>query len=68
MKVHVSLGVEGNVLIMVPMNKAIGHLSETKIMIARLYTQDEIDRETREAMQDGVRIYERVNRRVRQSK
>jgi hypothetical protein len=67
-KLYVSLSADNKVLLAVPVNKAIGTVAETKIMIARLYTQDEIDKETAEAMQDGCRVYKRVNRRVRQKR
>ena len=65
---YVSLSADNKVLLAVPVNKAVGTVTETKIMIARLLTQDEIDRETRETMQQGCHTYERVNRRVRQKR
>jgi hypothetical protein len=68
MKVHVAINTEGNVLFIVPTTKAVGKLAETKIMTARLYTQEEIDREYEEAMQLGCRRYKRFNRRVREIK
>jgi predicted nucleotide-binding protein (sugar kinase/HSP70/actin superfamily) len=68
MKVNVAINTEGNVLLIVPAKKATGKLAETKVMIARLYTLDEIDKETAEAMQQGCHTYERVNRRIRQKR
>lgn len=65
---HVAINTEGNVLFIVPTTKAVGKLAETKIMTARLYTQEEIDKEYAEIMQDGCHTYERVNRRVRQKR
>ena len=65
-KMYVSVSADNKVLVAVPVNKAIGTVAETKIMTARLFTQEEIDRETAEAMQQGCRQYERKNRRVRQ--
>ena len=67
-KMYVMLSADNKVLLAVPVNKAVGTVAETKIMIARLFTQEEIDRETREAMQQGCHTYERVNRRVRQKR
>jgi len=68
MKVCVSLNKENNVLLMVPLTKAVGVVEENKIMIARLLTQEEYDREAKEAMQDGCRTYKRVNRRTRETR
>jgi DNA topoisomerase VI subunit B len=68
MKVQVSISTDGNVLLMVPVNKAVGKLSETKIMIARLFTQDEIDKEAKEAMQQGCRTYKRYKSRIRETR
>jgi hypothetical protein len=68
LKMYISLSADNKVLLAVPVTKAIGTVAETKIMIARLLTQDEINRETAEAMQQGCRQYERKNRRVRQKK
>lgn len=66
LKMYISLSADNKVLLAVPVTKAIGTVAETKIMTARLFTQDEIDRETVEVMQQGCRQYERKNRRVRQ--
>ena len=68
LKMYISLSADNKVLLAVPVTKAIGTVAETKIMIARLLTQDEINRETAEAMQQGCRQYERKNRRVRQKR
>jgi len=67
-KMYVMLSTDNKVLLAVPINKAIGTVAETKIMIARLLTQDEINRETAEAMQQGCHTYEKVKRRVRQKR
>jgi hypothetical protein len=67
-KMSVLISADNKVLLAVPVNKAIGKVTESKVMIARLYTQDEIDKETAEAMQLGCHTYERVNRRVRQNR
>lgn len=69
MKMYVSLSADNMVLLAVPVNKAVGTVAKTEIMTARLYTQDEIDRETKQtmqSMQDGCRTYKRVNRRIRE--
>ena len=68
---YISLSADNKVLLAVPVTKAIGTVTETKIMIARLYTQEEIDREAAETMrimQDGCHTYERVRQRIRQKR
>jgi hypothetical protein len=67
-KMCVLLSSDNKVLLAVPVNKAIGKVAESKVMIARLLTQEEVDREAAEAMQLGCNTYERVNRRIRQKK
>lgn len=68
MKVYVSLSQDGKMLFAVPVNKAIGTVFETKIMTARLYTKEEIDRELKETMNDGIRAYKKVNGRIRETR
>jgi hypothetical protein len=68
LKVKVELDDENKVLSMEPVNKVTGKTATTKIMTARLYTRDEIDRETKELMQEGCHVYKRVHSRVRQIK
>lgn len=68
LQVYVMLSADNKVLLAVPVNKAVGTVAETKVMTARLFTQDEIGRECAEAMQDGCHTYKRVNRRIRQKR
>jgi hypothetical protein len=66
MKVVAALNDENKILCIEPLNKATGKTSETKVLIARLYTQAEIDRETAELMQEGCHVYKRVHSRIKQ--
>lgn len=59
LKVKVNLNDENKVVSMEPVYKATGKT-------ARLLTQDDIDRETRELMQDGCHTYKKVKGRIRQ--
>jgi uncharacterized membrane protein YkoI len=68
MKVKVNLNDEDRVINMEPLNKATGKTAETKVMTARLLTQAEIDRETKELMQEGIHTYRREHGRVKQNK
>jgi hypothetical protein len=67
MQVYVGLNSDNKVLFMEPVKKETGKTVETKIMIARLLTQEDIDREVKECMEDS-RVYKRVGRRIREIK
>jgi hypothetical protein len=66
LKVRAELNNENKIVSMEPVKKAIGKTADIVILTARLYTEEEIDRETRELMQDNVHTYTRVHSRVRQ--
>lgn len=68
LKVKVQLNDEDKIVFMQPVNRATGKTVDIQIMTARLLTQDDIDREVREAMQDGIHTYRREHGRVRQTK
>lgn len=66
LKVEVEVNSEGKIINMEPVKKATGKTVDIVILTARLYTQDEIDRETKELMQEGIHTYKREHGRVRQ--
>lgn len=66
LKVVIGLNNENQILYIEPVNKVTGKEVEVKRMVARLLTQDDIDREISETMQLGCRTYGRVNRRIRE--
>ena len=68
MKAKVNLNDENKVLTIEPLNKATGKTAETKILTIRLFTQNEIDRETDELMQEGIHTYRREHGRIKQNK
>ncbi|MDF2891227.1 MAG: hypothetical protein K0R80_1594 [Clostridia bacterium] len=68
MKILVRENLEGKIMRMEPINKVTGRPGESKVLICRIYTQDEIDRETSQCMQLGVHTYHRENGRVRQDR
>ena len=68
LQLYVSLSKDNRVLLAVPVNKAVGTVECTQIMTARLYTQDEVDKETAAAMQDGCHTYDRKHRRIIQKR
>jgi hypothetical protein len=68
LKVRAELNNENKIVSMEPVKKAIGKTADIVILIARLYTPDEIDRETRELMQDNVHTYKREHGRIHQIK
>lgn len=68
MKISVQENLEGKIMTMEPIKKATGRPGESKILICRIYTQDEIDRETNDLMQEGIHTYGRVHNRIRQKR
>lgn len=68
-KVKVTRNNENKVLSIEPLNKATGKEVDTEIMIARLLSEDDIDRElktTGRLMQEGINTYHKVHGRIRQ--
>lgn len=57
---------DGKILSMEPIKKATGRPGAIVMLTARIYTQDEIDRETIGLMQDNIHQYKRVNGAVHQ--
>lgn|GEM_PF-5255703 len=68
LKVKVGVNDDNKITSMEPVNKASGKTVDTQILTARLLTQDEIDRETEELMQEGCRVYKRKRGRIREIK
>ena len=67
LKVKVGRNEEDKVTFIEPVNKAKGKTVETDTMIARLLSQDDVDNEIRELMEEG-RTYRRVDRRIRETR
>lgn len=59
---------DGKILSMEPVKKATGRPGDIVLMICRVYTEDEIDRETSQLMQDNVHQYHKIHGRVHQIK
>lgn len=65
LKVRVGRNEEDKITFIEPVNKAKGKTVEIETMIARLLTQDDVDQEMKELMEEG-RAYRRVGRRIRE--
>lgn len=65
LKVVVGFSNDNKVIYIEPVNQAAGKAVEAIIMTARLLTQDDIDREIKECMEEG-RTYKRIGRRIRE--
>jgi hypothetical protein len=57
LKVRAELNNENKIVSIEPVKKAIVKTADIVILTARLYTEDEIDRETSELMQEGTHTY-----------
>jgi hypothetical protein len=67
LKVKVGKNEEDNITYIEPDNKATGKTVETETMVARLLSQDDVDRETKDLMEEG-RTYRRIGRRIRETR
>lgn len=63
LKVRVGENEEGKVTYIEPVNKAKGKTVESKVLLARLLTPEDEDREYKELMEEG-RMYRRKGRRI----
>lgn len=68
LKVIAYLNTDNLILGVEPVKKATQSICHTEEMTMRLYTPDEIDRETAQCMQDGVHTYHREHGRVKQDR
>jgi hypothetical protein len=68
MKILVQENLEGKIIKMEPIKKATGRPGESKVLICKIYTQDELDREISQCMQQGVHTYHRENGRIKQDR
>jgi hypothetical protein len=68
LKVRAELNNENKIVSMEPVKKATGKTADIVILTARLYTEDEIDRETNELMQEGIHTYHKEHGRVKQTR
>lgn len=66
-KVKVGLNEDDRVITIEPVNKAVGKTVETETMTARLLSQDDIDNEMKDLMEEG-RTYRRQGRRIRETR
>jgi len=60
--------IDGRILTMEPIKKATGRPGAIVTLVCRVYTEDEIDRETAQCMQDGVHTYYKEHGRVHQNR
>lgn len=67
LKVKVGKNEEDKITFIEPVKKAKGKTVETETLIARLLSQDDVDQETKELMEEG-RTYRRVGRRIRETR
>lgn len=67
LKVKVGRNEEDKVTFIEPVNKAKGKTVETDTMVARLLSQDDIDAEYKQIMEEG-HVYKRSGRRIRQTR
>lgn len=65
LKVRVGRNEEDKVTFIEPVNKAKGKTVETDTMVARLLSQDDVDKEIKELMEER-HVYKRRGRRIRQ--
>jgi hypothetical protein len=65
LKVKVQLNDEDKIVFMQPVCRATGKTVDIVVMTARLLTQEDIDREIKELMEEG-RTYRKVGRRIRE--
>lgn len=65
-KMLVQEDTDGKILTMMPVKPATGSPGDTVTLICRIYTQNEIDRETERLMQDNIHTYTKVQGRVHQ--
>jgi hypothetical protein len=64
--VKVQVNDENKIVFMEPVKRATGKTVNITILTARLYTQDDLDREAEEMMQEGIHTYKREHGRVKQ--
>lgn len=68
LKVMVGISVDNKIVSIEPKNLIHEKAVDYCIMVARLMTKEEVDREASECMQQGCHTYERVNGRIHQSR
>lgn len=56
-KILAQIDIDGRILNMEPIKKATGRPGDIVTMVCRVYTEDEIDRETSQLMQDNTHTY-----------
>lgn len=66
MKVKVGFNSENRITYIEPKNRAAGKTVEHAEMLCRLVTPEEEERELRELMQEGCRVYKKVKGRIRE--
>jgi hypothetical protein len=57
LKMLVHEDINGKIISMMPVKPATDRPGNTVTLVCRVYTQDEIDRETSELMQEGTHTY-----------
>jgi hypothetical protein len=68
-KAIIGLGTDNKVVSIEPIRKSESAKPVDFVKLnVRLFTDEEIDREVSECMQDGCHVYERVNHRVHQKR
>jgi len=60
--------IDGKILSMEPIKRATGRPGDIVILTCRVYTEEEIDRETSQCMQQGIHTYYKEHGRVHQNR